>query len=138
MARHRSAVTTTMCHRHMRGSRCLSDDHVVWQHTCAATTAAPRGCAAATRQPTAPPTAPLRAPRARCTTAVQNAAWCRYIVVTNPHIKKVYNQYHVSFETFRRLPPIRTLEENQEFSQVGGGGGLGRCVFGVGGGGLCA
>lgn len=41
-----------------------------------------------------------------------------YIVVTNPHIKKVYNQYHVSFETFRRLPPVRTLEENQEYTQI--------------------
>ncbi|KAG2488120.1 hypothetical protein HYH03_013268 [Edaphochlamys debaryana] len=41
-----------------------------------------------------------------------------YIVVTNPHIKKVYNQYYVSFETLRRVPPIRTLEDNQEFSQL--------------------
>ncbi|KAG2451153.1 hypothetical protein HYH02_004420 [Chlamydomonas schloesseri] len=41
-----------------------------------------------------------------------------YIVVTNPHIKKVYNQYYVSFETLRRVPTIRTLEENQDFCQL--------------------
>lgn len=41
-----------------------------------------------------------------------------YIVVTNPHIKKVYNQYYVSFETLRRVPTIRTLEDNQEFTQL--------------------
>ncbi|GIL47842.1 hypothetical protein Vafri_4491 [Volvox africanus] len=41
-----------------------------------------------------------------------------YIVVANPHIKKVYNQYHVSFETLRRVPMVRTLDENQDFSQL--------------------
>ncbi|EFJ48498.1 pyruvate dehydrogenase kinase [Volvox carteri f. nagariensis] len=41
-----------------------------------------------------------------------------YIVVANPHIKKVYNQYHVSFETLRRVPMVRTSEDNQEFSQL--------------------
>ncbi|PNW81573.1 hypothetical protein CHLRE_06g252300v5 [Chlamydomonas reinhardtii] len=41
-----------------------------------------------------------------------------YIVVTNPHIKKVYNQYYISFETLRRVPTIRTLEENQDFCQL--------------------
>ncbi|GFR41707.1 hypothetical protein Agub_g2457 [Astrephomene gubernaculifera] len=41
-----------------------------------------------------------------------------YIVVTNPHIKRVYNQYYVSFETMRRIPPIRTLEDNQEWCHI--------------------
>nr|AAV41811.1 pyruvate dehydrogenase kinase-like protein [Chlamydomonas incerta] len=41
-----------------------------------------------------------------------------YIVVTNPHIKKVYNQYYVSFETLRRVPTIKTLEDNQDFCQL--------------------
>lgn len=56
--------------------------------------------------------------------------------MTNPHIKKVYNQYHISFETLRRYPTIRTQQENAEFTQLlrqhldqhgkGGGGGRGR------------
>ncbi|KXZ53308.1 hypothetical protein GPECTOR_7g1202 [Gonium pectorale] len=41
-----------------------------------------------------------------------------YIVVTNPHIKKVYNQYYVSFETLRRLPTVKSLEDNADFSQL--------------------
>ncbi|RMZ79751.1 hypothetical protein DV738_g3121, partial [Chaetothyriales sp. CBS 135597] len=35
-----------------------------------------------------------------------------YVVVTNPHLSRVYELYYKSFETFRRVPVIRTLEEN--------------------------
>mmetsp|Transcript_19272 Transcript_19272/g.34834 ORF Transcript_19272/g.34834 Transcript_19272/m.34834 type:complete len:588 (-) Transcript_19272:185-1948(-) len=41
-----------------------------------------------------------------------------YIVVTNPHIKRVYNQYYVSFETLRRFPAIKDKQGNQEFTQL--------------------
>jgi len=41
-----------------------------------------------------------------------------YVVVTNPHLSLVYELYYQSFENFRRLPVIRTLEENDEFCKV--------------------
>ncbi|GFH16422.1 protein-serine/threonine kinase [Haematococcus lacustris] len=34
----------------------------------------------------------------------------RYIVVTNPHIKLVYDSYHSAFQQLRTLPPVRTLQ----------------------------
>lgn len=53
-------------------------------------TAAGRLCLALAQAPAAP-SPRLRAPHRPVSTAR------RYIVVTNPHIKKVYNQYYVSF-----------------------------------------
>ncbi|EXJ91758.1 serine/threonine protein kinase [Capronia epimyces CBS 606.96] len=41
-----------------------------------------------------------------------------YVVVTNPHLSLVYELYYKSFETFRRVPVIRTLEENDEFCKL--------------------
>ncbi|MEW5315770.1 MAG: hypothetical protein WDW38_007176 [Sanguina aurantia] len=41
-----------------------------------------------------------------------------FIVVTNPHIKKVYNSYITSFETIRSFPLVTTLEENNAFCAV--------------------
>jgi hypothetical protein len=38
-----------------------------------------------------------------------------YVVVTNPHLSLVYELYYKSFENFRRVPVIRTLEENDQF-----------------------
>ena len=39
-----------------------------------------------------------------------------YIVVTNPHIKKVYDSYQHAFETLHNLPPVKTVEQNAEFT----------------------
>lgn len=39
-----------------------------------------------------------------------------YIVVANPHIRKVYNAYLSAFGLLRGLPQISTMEENTEFA----------------------
>ena len=39
-----------------------------------------------------------------------------YIVVTNPHIKRVYDSYQHAFDTLQKLPKVRTVEENSEFT----------------------
>ena len=41
-----------------------------------------------------------------------------YVVVTNPHLSIVYELYYKSFESFRRVPVIRTVEENEKFCTV--------------------
>ncbi|OHE96411.1 hypothetical protein CORC01_08334 [Colletotrichum orchidophilum] len=41
-----------------------------------------------------------------------------YVVVTNPHIKEVYELYNTAFDTFRKIKEIKTLEENEKFCQV--------------------
>lgn len=41
-----------------------------------------------------------------------------YIVVTNPHIKRVYNCYFHAFNTLRTFGPIASLADNEHFSQV--------------------
>lgn len=41
-----------------------------------------------------------------------------FIVVTNPHIKKVYQSYYTAFETLRQLPPVSSLEENANFTAL--------------------
>ena len=41
-----------------------------------------------------------------------------YVVVANPHLSLVYELYYKSFESFRRVPPIRTVEENDQFCQI--------------------
>lgn len=38
-----------------------------------------------------------------------------YVVVTNPHISQVYELYYQAFETLRRVPEIRSLEDNERF-----------------------
>lgn len=39
-----------------------------------------------------------------------------YIVVTNPHIKKVYDSYHHAFDTLHKRPPVETIEQNADFT----------------------
>jgi hypothetical protein len=36
-------------------------------------------------------------------------------VVTNPHIKRVYNAYYHAFEVLRKHPPVTDLASNKEF-----------------------
>ena len=38
-----------------------------------------------------------------------------FIVGTNPHIQSVYDIYWQAFERLRKVPPIRTLEDNDDF-----------------------
>lgn len=38
-----------------------------------------------------------------------------FVVGTNPHIARVYNLYWTAFETLRKFPPIKTMEDNEEF-----------------------
>ncbi|RDL40904.1 Alpha-ketoacid dehydrogenase kinase, N-terminal [Venustampulla echinocandica] len=40
-----------------------------------------------------------------------------YVVVTNPHISQVYELYLKAFESLRRVPEIKTLEDNAEFCE---------------------
>jgi hypothetical protein len=41
-----------------------------------------------------------------------------YIVVTNPHIKTVYDAYYHAFNTLITLKPVETAEENEEFTAL--------------------
>lgn len=41
-----------------------------------------------------------------------------YIVVTNPHIKRVYESYYHAFSTLRALPPPQTIQDNAGFSAL--------------------
>lgn len=38
-----------------------------------------------------------------------------YVVVTNPHLSLVYELYYKAFETFRRVPEIWTVEDNERY-----------------------
>lgn len=41
-----------------------------------------------------------------------------YVVVTNPHISHVYELYYKAFERFRRIPEIKTIEDNDRYCKV--------------------
>ncbi|KAL7956448.1 branched-chain alpha-ketoacid dehydrogenase [Trichoderma compactum] len=41
-----------------------------------------------------------------------------YVVVTNPHIEEVYQLYYNAFDTFRKVPEIKTLGDNEKFCEV--------------------
>lgn len=41
-----------------------------------------------------------------------------YVVVANPHLAHVYESYLRAFERFRRVPEIRSLEENERYCKV--------------------
>lgn len=41
-----------------------------------------------------------------------------YVVVTNPHIKEVYELYNNAFETFRKVKEIKTLDDNEKFCRI--------------------
>lgn len=41
-----------------------------------------------------------------------------YVVVTNPHMSHVYELYYKSFENFRKLPVVRTIEDNDAMCTV--------------------
>lgn len=41
-----------------------------------------------------------------------------YIVVTNPNISYVYELYYRAFERYRRIPVVRSIEENDELCKI--------------------
>ncbi len=41
-----------------------------------------------------------------------------YVVVTNPHLSIVYELYYKSFEAFRRVNTIRTVEDNDQYCKA--------------------
>ncbi|KAK2019422.1 alpha-ketoacid dehydrogenase kinase [Colletotrichum eremochloae] len=41
-----------------------------------------------------------------------------YVVVTNAHIKEVYELYNNAFDTFRKIKEIKNLEDNEKFCQI--------------------
>jgi hypothetical protein len=41
-----------------------------------------------------------------------------YVVVTNPHLAHVYELYYRAFEKFRKVPEVRTIEDNDRFCEV--------------------
>ncbi|MCJ1310531.1 hypothetical protein MMC25_004195 [Agyrium rufum] len=41
-----------------------------------------------------------------------------YVVVTNKHMSHVYELYYKAFETFRRVPEIKSVEENDAYCKV--------------------
>ena len=41
-----------------------------------------------------------------------------YVVVTNPHLSLVYELYYKSFESFRRVPEIKSVEDNDLYCKV--------------------
>ena len=41
-----------------------------------------------------------------------------YVVVTNPHMSHVYELYYKAFEALRRVPEIKTVEDNDRYCKV--------------------
>ncbi|KAH0606297.1 uncharacterized protein H6S33_003958 [Morchella sextelata] len=41
-----------------------------------------------------------------------------YVVVTNRHLSEVYELYYSAFDAFRKIPEIKTVEDNDNFCQV--------------------
>jgi hypothetical protein len=41
-----------------------------------------------------------------------------YVVVTNPHLAHVYELYYRAFEKFRKVPEVKTIEDNDRFCDV--------------------
>ena len=41
-----------------------------------------------------------------------------YVVVANPHLAHVYELYLRAFERFRRVPEIRSLEDNDRYCKI--------------------
>lgn len=41
-----------------------------------------------------------------------------YVVVTNPHLSHVYDLYYKAFESFRRIPVVRSIEDNDNLCKI--------------------
>jgi len=40
-----------------------------------------------------------------------------HVVISNPHIKTVYNAYYEAFNQLRRLPPVKNAADNERFTE---------------------
>jgi inhibitor of KinA sporulation pathway (predicted exonuclease) len=59
---------------------------------------------------------PLNAPR--LAHRLRDIQTLPYVVVANPHLAHVYESYLRAFERFRRVPEIKTLEDNEKYCKV--------------------
>ncbi|KAF8460665.1 branched-chain alpha-ketoacid dehydrogenase [Kalaharituber pfeilii] len=41
-----------------------------------------------------------------------------YVVVTNPHMSHVYDLYYKAFETLRKVPEVKTIEDNDKLCNI--------------------
>lgn len=41
-----------------------------------------------------------------------------FVIMSNKHLEEVYNKYWHAFETFRKLPIIKNMEENEKFCEL--------------------
>jgi pyruvate dehydrogenase kinase 2/3/4 len=41
-----------------------------------------------------------------------------YVVVTNPHLSHVYELYYKAFETLRRVPEVKNVEDNERYCNI--------------------
>ncbi len=41
-----------------------------------------------------------------------------FVVMTNQHLEDVYQKYWSAFETFRRFPHIKTMDDNEKFCNL--------------------
>ena len=41
-----------------------------------------------------------------------------YVVVTNPHMSHVYDLYNMAFDTLRKIPEIKTIDDNDRFCRI--------------------
>ena len=41
-----------------------------------------------------------------------------YVVVTNPHMSHVYELYYKAFEALRRVPEIKTVDDNERYCKL--------------------
>lgn len=41
-----------------------------------------------------------------------------YVVITNPHMSHVYNLYHNAFDQLRRLPEVKTIQDNEQLCEL--------------------
>ncbi|TGZ79486.1 alpha-ketoacid dehydrogenase kinase [Ascodesmis nigricans] len=41
-----------------------------------------------------------------------------YVVITNPHLSYVYDMYYEAFDTLRKIPNVKTMEDNIMFCEI--------------------
>lgn len=59
-----------------------------------------------------------KAPCARLAHRIRDMQTLPYCVVANPHFNEVYELYYEAFDRFRRVPEVRTLEDNDSFCEI--------------------
>lgn len=57
-------------------------------------------------------------PRTRLAHRIRDLQNLPYVVVTNPHISDVYDLYYQAFDAFRRVPEIKTIDDNDRYCKI--------------------